>query len=203
LTLTIVQYPEDPSPKQLERWRYELERQCGMTCLPETGVNTTSWSKTWHTGQVGILDARVRDQTWASLLQGKSPVSGDCVFVKIIASGSVVISQHGDERVFPAGSMLTVDAAWPFQERFLGSTRLIALRMPKQALKARGYAYGSGRIIIPEMSSPDVTFLRDMVICIADQKEPPSPKFRETLGEQTLDMMDTLLSNSTGSVVSG
>jgi AraC-like DNA-binding protein len=152
---------------------------------------------------VGVLDARVRDQTWVSLLQGKCPVSEDCVFVKVIASGSVVFSQHGEERTFPVGSVLTVDGAWPFQERFLGSTRLVALRMPKQALKARGYAYGSRRIIVPELSSPDVTFLRDLLICVAGQMELPSLQIRERVGEQTLDMMETLLSYQTGSLVSG
>jgi AraC-like DNA-binding protein len=75
--------------------------------------------------------------------------------------------------------------------------------MPKQALKARGYPYGSRRIIVPQLSSPDVTFLRDMVICVANQMEPPSLQFRERVGEQTLDMMETLLGDSIGSLVSG
>jgi AraC-like DNA-binding protein len=203
LTLAIVEYPANPSSKQQERWRHEFENQCGMTCPSDLGENFTSWSKTWHAGQVGVLDARVRDQTWTSLLQGKCPVSEDCVFVKVIASGSVVISQHGEERTFPVGSVLTVDGAWPFQERFLGSTRLVALRMPKQALKERGYAYGSRRIIVPELSSPDVAFLRDLLICVAGQMELPSLKIRERVGEQTLDMMETLLRCQTGSLVSG
>ncbi|CAB3751693.1 helix-turn-helix transcriptional regulator [Paraburkholderia solisilvae] len=203
MTLAIVEYPENPSPTQQERWRYEFESQCGMTCQSDPGESFRSWSKTWHAGQVGILDARVRDQTWASLLQGKCPVSEDCVFVKVIASGSVVISQHGEERTFPVGSVLAVDGGWPFQERFLGSTRLVALRMPKQALKVRGYAYGSRRIIVPEQSSPDVTFLRDLFVCFAGQTELPGPQFRERVGEQTLDMMETLLGDATGSLISG
>jgi AraC-like DNA-binding protein len=201
VTLAIVEYPANPSSKQREKWKYEFENQCGMTCVPDPGENSTSWSKTWYAGQVGILDARVRDQTWTSLFQGKSPVGDDCVFVKVIASGSVVISQHGEERMFPAGSVLTVDAAWPFQERFLGSTRLVAFKMPKQALKARGYAYGSRRIIVPELSSPDVAFLRDLLLCAADRTDVPSLHFREKVGEQTLDMMETLLRDAAGSVV--
>ncbi|GAB2922634.1 transcriptional regulator FeaR [Paraburkholderia jirisanensis] len=152
---------------------------------------------------MGFLDARVTDQTWVSLLRGKRPASEDCVFVKVIASGSVIISQHGEDRTFPASSVLTVDGAWPFKERFLGSTRLIALRMPKQALKARGYAYGSRRIIVPDLSCPDVAFLRDLLICIAGQMELPSLPFRERVGEQTLDMMETLLSDPINSLVSG
>jgi AraC-like DNA-binding protein len=136
-------------------------------------------------------------------MQGKSPVSEECVFVKFIASGSLVVSQHGDEKKYPAGSVLTVDGAWPFQDRFLDSTRLVALKLPKQALKARGYPYGSRRIIVPHLSSPDVIFLRDMVICFANQMEPPSLPFRERVGEQTLDMMETLLSDSANSLVSG
>jgi AraC-like DNA-binding protein len=152
---------------------------------------------------VGFLDARVRDQTWGSLLHGKSPVSEDCVFVKVVASGSVVISQHGEERVFPEGSVLTVDGAWPFQDRFLGPVRLVALKMPKQALKARGYPYGSRRIVVPELQSPDVTFLRDLVICMAGRMELPGLQLREKVGEQTLDVMETLLGDSTCSLVCG
>jgi len=174
-----------------------------MTCPPDLGENFACWSKTWHAGQVGFLEARVTDQIWASLMRGKCPSSEDCVFAKIVASGSVVISQHGEERTFPTGSVLTVDGAWPFRERFLGSTRLIALRMPKQALKARGYVYGSRRIIVPDLSSPDVTFLRDLLVCVAGRMELPSPPFCERVGEQTLDMMETLLGNSTASLVSG
>jgi AraC-like DNA-binding protein len=75
--------------------------------------------------------------------------------------------------------------------------------MPKQALKERGYLYGSRRVIVPEPSSPDVTFLRNLLICVADQIEPPSQQFREKLCEQMLDMMDALLGDSTGSVMSG
>lgn len=203
VTLTIVEYPANPSADQVERWRYDFENQCGMTCPHDLGKHSTCRSRTWYAGQVGILDAHVRDQTWVSLMQGKSPVSEDCVFVKVIASGSLVISQHGDEKMFPAGSVLTVDGAWPFQDRFTGSTRLIVLKLPKQALKARGYPYGSRRIIVPPLSSPDVTFLRDMVICFANQMEPPSLLFRERVGEQTLDMMETLLSDSADYLVSG
>lgn len=203
LTLTIVEYPANPSSKQQEKWRYEFENQCGMTCPSDFAENFACWSKTWYAGQVGILDSRVRCQTWASLMQGKSPVGEDCVFVKVVASGSLVISQHGDERVFPSGSVLTVDGAWPFQDRFPGSSRLVALKVPKQALKARGYPYGSRRIIVPQLSSPDVTFLRDLLLCVANQMEPPSLRFRERVGEQTLDMMETLLGDSTDSLVSG
>ncbi|CAB3745977.1 AraC family transcriptional regulator [Paraburkholderia humisilvae] len=201
MTLAIVEYPANSSSTQQETWRYEFEKQCGMTA--DLGENSSSWTKTWYAGQVGVLDARVTDQTWASLLQGKSAVSEDYVFVKVIARGSVLISQHGEERMFPVGSVLTVDGAWPFRDLFFGSTRLIALKVPKQALKARGYAYGSRRITAPELSSPDVTLLRDLVICFAAQMELPSPPFREKVGEQTLDMMETLLGDSTGSVVSG
>jgi hypothetical protein len=32
-------------------------------------------------------------------------------------------------------------------------------------------------------------------------REPPSPQFREKLGEQMLDMMEVLLRNTTGSAV--
>ncbi|GAB7522888.1 AraC family transcriptional regulator [Paraburkholderia sp. 2C] len=201
MTLAIVEYPANPSSTQRERWRYEFENQCGMTADP--GENSTSWTKTWYAGQVGVLDARAKDQTWVSLSQGKSPVSEDCVFVKVIASGSVVISQHGEERVFPEGSVLTVDGAWSFQDRFLSSARIVALKIPKQALKARGYPHGSRRIVVPELESPDVTFFRDLVICMAGRMELPGLQFREKVGEQTLDMMETLLGGSTGSVVSG
>jgi AraC-like DNA-binding protein len=203
LTLTIVEYPANPSSQEQEKWKYEFESQCGMTCLPDQGENFTSWTKTWYAGQVGILDARTKDQAWASMMQGKSPVGEDCVFVKVIVSGSLVISQHGDERVFPVGSVLTVDGAWPFQDRFPGSTRLVALKVPKQALKARGYPYGSRRIIVPQLSSPDVIFLRDLMICAANQMEPPSLQFGQRVGEQTLDMMETLLGDSDGSLMSG
>jgi AraC-like DNA-binding protein len=202
VTPIIVEYPAHASPEQREKWKLELENQCGMTCPFDPGEHTSALSKTWYAGQVGILDSRVKDQTRVSLLPGKHPISEDSMFVLVVASGSLVISQHGEERTFTAGSVLTVDPAWSFEDRFMGSTRLVALRLPKPALKARGYIYGSRRIMVPEQSS-DVTFLRDMLICIAENRELPSLPFREKLGEQILDMMEALLQNTTGSAVSG
>jgi AraC-like DNA-binding protein len=203
VTLTVVEYPAHASPEQREKWKLELENQCGMTCPSDPGEHSAARSKTWYAGQVGILDSRVKDQTRVSLHPGKHPVSEDSMFVLIIASGSVVISQHGEERTFTVGSVLALDPAWLFEERFVGSTRLVALKLPKPALKARGYIYGSRRIMVPEQSSSDVTFLRDLLICIAEKRELPSPQFQEKLGEQTLDMMEALLQNRTRSAVSG
>jgi AraC-like DNA-binding protein len=203
VTLTVVEYPAHASREQREKWKLELENQCGMTCLSDPGEHSAARSKTWYAGQVGILDSHVKDQTRVSLLPGKHPISEDSMFVLIIASGSVIISQHGEERTFTAGSVLTLDPAWSYGGRFVGSTRLVALKLPKPALKARGYIYGSRRIMVPEQSSSDVTFLRDMLICMAENRELPSPQFREKLGEQTLDMMDALLQNTAGCAVCG
>jgi AraC-like DNA-binding protein len=202
VTLTIVEYPAHASPEEREKWKLALENQCGMTCPSDPGEHSAARSKTWYAGQVGVLDSRVKDQTRVSLLPGKHPISEDSLFVMIIASGSLVISQHGEERTFTTGSVLMLDPAWSFEDRFVGSTRLVALRLPKPALKARGYLYGSRRITVPEQSSSDVTFLRDMLIGIAENREPPSPQFREKLGEQMLDMMEVLLRNTTGSAAS-
>ncbi|QYD67081.1 AraC family transcriptional regulator [Paraburkholderia edwinii] len=202
MTPTIVEYPAHASPEQREKWKLELENLYGLTCPSDPEEHSAAWSKSWYAGQVGVLDSRVKDQTRVSLPPGKHPISEDSMFVVIIASGSVVISQHGEERTFTAGSVLTLDPAWSYGGRFVGSTRLVALRLPKLALKARGYIYGSRRIMVPEQSSSDVTLLREMLISIAESRELPSPQFREKLGEQMLDMTEALLQNTTGSAVS-
>lgn len=192
----IVEYPPNASPEQIDRWRSEIEDQCGMTCISAPRKNSTSWSRGWRIGKVGALDARVSAQTWAPLFQGKRSVNENGMFVKIVTRGSVVVSQNNEELKISAGGIMTVDPAWPFEEHFLTGTRIIALKLPRAELKARGYPYGLRRIIVADVLLPDVSFFRDFLIRIADKKELLSDTFRVRLGEQILDMINILLQNT-------
>jgi AraC-like DNA-binding protein len=203
MTATVVEYASGSSRDEEEKWRHEIEKQCAMNCVPEPGKNSSSWSRTWCLGEIGVLDAHVTFQTWSTVAANRYPSREDSVFVKIVTGGSLVISQHNEETTVPVGGIVTVDPTWPYSQRFSAATRLIGLKLPRQALKARGYPYESHRILAPDMLSADVTFLRNLLIHVAEQKELPSMAFRERMGEQALDMMDVLLQNPTAPRASG
>jgi AraC-like DNA-binding protein len=203
MAVTVIEYSSEFSRYEEEKWRHEIEKQCAMKCVPEPEKNSSSWSRTWCLGEVGLLDACVAFQTWSPVDGKRYPSREDSVFVKIVTGGSLVILQHNEEITVPAGGVVTVDPTWPYTQYFSSATRLIGLKLPRQALKARGYPYESHRVVAPDLLSADVIFLRNLLIHVAEQKDLPSAAFREKMGEQTLDMMDVLLQNPTAHRASG
>jgi AraC-like DNA-binding protein len=185
------------SPKEHRQWIEAVEQQCGMECRvwPEHSALSRAESsfKLWFVGAVGVLDKHIERQTWTPVFRGNHSFHDDGVFVKIVTSGSVVFRQHGHDQLFGVGSIAVIDPLWTFDEHFEDYTRVVALKLPKRALRERGFVHESQRIIVPDVRSPDVSFVRDFLLCMAGQLCPPSQPVRQRLGQQCLDLMDVIL----------
>jgi AraC-like DNA-binding protein len=149
-----------------DRWSDAISTQYGMNGMTDPVRSANSRTQGWFAGEVGILEVDLGAQHWSPLGAESAAWPGEHLFLKLVTSGSMVIGQHGEERAFGPGSMVLIDPARAFTEQFVERTRLIAMRIPKQAMRARGFRYSLSTLVVPD------------------------------LGEQVLDLMDVIVNGS-------
>jgi AraC-like DNA-binding protein len=179
-----------------DRWSDAISTQYGMNGMTDPVRSANSRTQGWFAGEVGILEVDLGAQHWSPLGAESAAWPGEHLFLKLVTSGSMVIGQHGEERAFGPGSMVLIDPARAFTEQFVERTRLIAMRIPKQAMRARGFRYSLSTLVVPDLDSPDVRAVRDFLLCVAKQAGVPSLRTRERFGEQVLDLMDVIVNGS-------
>jgi AraC-like DNA-binding protein len=179
-----------------DRWANAISTRYGMNCMTDPIRSVNSRVRSWFAGEVEILEIDLTCQRCSPVGETAACWPGDHLFLKLVTSGSVLIGQHGEQRAFGPGSMVLMDPARSFTDEFVERTRLIAMRIPKQAMRARGLRHSLSTLVVPDLASPDVLAVRDFLLCVVKQAGVPSPRTRERFGEQVLDLMDVILNGS-------
>jgi AraC-like DNA-binding protein len=197
LTDTVIGNDWADSLTERMQWIETVEQQCGMACQIRPTVGSLRGAapsfKLWFAGEVGVLDKCFESQIWSPVFRGNHSFHDDGLFVKLVVSGSVVFRQHGHDQTFKAGSLLVIDPSWTFEEHVDRYTRVVALKIPKRALRERGFLHESQRIIVPDIHLPDVSYVRDFLLGLAGQACTVSASMRQRLGQQCVDLMDVIL----------
>ncbi|MDM0065065.1 AraC family transcriptional regulator [Variovorax sp. J31P207] len=146
----------------------------------------------WTLGPIGIIRSDLAALE-PSPVEDIDPGQGDCVYFKLITSGYVLVEQGSRLHRFDAGSMFALDPAEAFIESVPEQSSIIALRIPKHLLQARGWKSSLGGLISPDMHPSDAAAIGDLVACIANQSNLPNPDMRSWLGDQLLHIVDVVL----------
>ncbi|WP_409518806.1 helix-turn-helix domain-containing protein [Paraburkholderia sp. LEh10] len=143
----------------------------------------------WNLGQVELLCVELAHQSLSPIAELSEPY----LFVKLIETGSMVLEQNGQVRRFEAGSMVLVDPAKPYRQIFAERAQMIAVRIPKSALKERGFRHDLRGLVVPDIATSDVRAIGDVISGVARQNGSTSTNMRRRQGEQLLDLVDILI----------
>lgn len=182
----------DPSKDTGAHWLEVMQREHGLHCKLHPNLSRGSSVAGWTLGSIGIIRSELAALE-LSPVGGNDPAQGECVYFKLITSGYVVVEQSGRLYRFDAGSMFALDPAEAFIESVPEKSSIIALRIPKHLLQARGWKSSLGGLITPDMHPSDTAAIGDLVECIANQSNLPNPDMRNWLGDQLLHIVDVVL----------
>lgn len=173
------------------QWREVLEKVYGLNCERHPGPSCEVEIDRREIGEVCVAEVRMSAQTLAP--RRKMEQTEDQLYLKLVVNGTARFEQNGEQRRFAAGSLVIVDPAAPFLEYVEEDTRLVVVTCPKPALRERGYPSHFNHWLAPDVQSPDVQTVHDMVRVIASRGGGLAEQTRTLLGAQLLDLMDVLL----------
>lgn len=177
------------------QWREILERRYGLNCERQGRHACEVSIDMRDVGEVQVADVRMSAQTLAP--RRKMEPAEDQLYLKLVVSGTANFEQNGERRRFAAGSLVIVDPATPFVEHVEESTELIVVTCPKAALRERGYQSHFRHWLAPDVQSPDVQTVQDIVRLIASRHRRLAEQTRTLLGAQLVDFMEVLLNADT------
>ncbi|MGJ7506369.1 AraC family transcriptional regulator [Variovorax sp. GT1P44] len=182
----------DPTVDAGAQWLDVMYRDHGLHCRLDPHASQGSTVVGWMLGPVGITRAEFSALALSPVDKADS-WQAECIYFKLITSGYVVVEQDGQLHRFDAGSMLALDPAQGFVETVPEQSSLIALRIPKHLLQERGWKPSLGGLIVPDMHPSDTAAIGELIQCIANQSNMPSPDMRNWLGGQLLHLVDVVL----------
>ncbi|WP_298283155.1 helix-turn-helix domain-containing protein [Acidocella sp.] len=174
-----------------EQWCEALNRDYALGCARPRGIAFASGISMGEVGGLRVADVSMSPQTLRPHCRQRA--EEDVLMVKMIAEGEAVFERDGEQRRLGAGGLIIVDPAQPFQEHVPAHARLLVVNAPKAALRERGYRYRLNRWLAPDITSPDVRLVQDMIRLIAAHGPALNPEMRTRLGCQLLDLMDVIL----------
>jgi AraC-like DNA-binding protein len=176
-------------------WSDILATRYGLHCTCDAHRSVNSTVKSWSLGNVAIARLDLTAQRFSPVREHHPNWPGNYLFVKAITAGYIDVEQEGQARRAGAGSILLLDPNRMFVESLPEPTQLVALQIPKDKLRERGFRHFLNGALIPDMKSPDVRAMSELIHCVGNQAD-ASPQFRRRVGEQLLDLMDIILADS-------
>jgi AraC-like DNA-binding protein len=180
-------------------WSGMMLNDCGLHCECDRLRSAGSFIKRWMLGHVEVCRVDLSAHVLSPAGESESSPQAEWLFVKLVKAGDITVEQAGHRRRFDAGSMLAFDPARGFIESIPERAQMVVLRIPKARLRERGLPHSLRGVLACNMRSPDVVAASELIHCIADQADAPSPVLRSHLGEHLLDLMHVILTDQSDS----
>lgn len=181
-------------------WRDVLEKSYGLHCETRPGHRCEVDLDARDVGEIRIAEVRMSGQTISP--RCRMEPAEDQVYTKLVLGGVAMFEQNGERHLVTPDSLIVIDPGRPFVECVDASTRMIVVTCPKSALRERGYISHFKHWVAPDMASPDVRVVQDMVRLIASSRHGLRDSTREMLGTQLLDLVEVLTRVGTGTPIS-
>jgi AraC-like DNA-binding protein len=174
-------------------WLEQMAIQAGMAGQVDATRANGATIQGWQLGSIGVVQAWMSGVCLTPLRAGVHAVHEECLYLKILTQGRLTLTQHGETVAMAAGMAVLIDPAWPFEEDFGDGAALTVMRIPRQALRARGLQHALNRPVIPDVQRADPAAVRDFALFAAGLGPARGAALRRQLGEQCLDLLDVLL----------
>ncbi|MFC0572407.1 AraC family transcriptional regulator [Paraburkholderia solisilvae] len=113
--------------------------------------------------------------------------------ITVVTRGTMLVESESGLREFNAGDAVLLDPSVPCKQVFIEPVDLVVLCFSKNVLQERGLRHQVQGFFAPNMESPDVRAVIDLIVAVAAQKGAPSSQVRRRQGEHFLDVVDLFL----------
>jgi AraC-like DNA-binding protein len=179
-------------------WLDQMAVQAGMAGQVDATRPNGARIRGWQLGSIGVVQARMSGICLSPVRDGARALHEEFLYLKILTQGSLGLTQHGETVSMAAGTAVLIDPAWAFEEHFGDRAALTVMRIPRQALRARGLQHALSRPVIPDVQRADPAAVRDFLLSVAGLGARPGAALRRQLGEQCLDLLGVLLEDGRG-----
>jgi AraC-like DNA-binding protein len=177
-------------------WSVVMSRRYGLGCKFESGQTSDSVVSDWTAGAIRVINFDLAGQVLTPIPGSGHAWQEESMFLKVVRQGTLTVEQHGTIRQFGRGSMFLINPSYGFSESVRGPTLFDTLSIPKQALRDRGLRDNFLDVHVPDIEMPDVAAIRDFVLFMVLQTSAASERLRQRLGEQFVDLLDTVLDDT-------
>lgn len=182
-------------------WADAVAKQHGMRCHARDHGIKGAELRAWSLGDINALEARVGGCRITPASDSRDAFPENSLILKIFIEGSAVLEQAGKTSRVMRGALVLIDPSQDFEEIFEGDVHISTLVLPKRLLKNRGVPSTINGHITPDMSQPEMMFVRDMLYGIIRHSAHVSTEFAERLQKQVLDFIDVIIAASGPSIV--
>ncbi|CAB3771503.1 hypothetical protein LMG29739_06052 [Paraburkholderia solisilvae] len=179
----------DNLPRSLELWRDESLNRFGMFCEFQRTRLPTGTLKLWDLGEAKMVNTKISNIS----LQPTRGAWEPFLYVKVVISGSMVIEQDRSLKRFSAGDIALVDCRYPYSQRFVEPTHMVALRVPETSFKERGLRYRLRGLVAVDMTSTDAHAVAASIANVGRQGGETSAALRSRQGAQLIELLDFIV----------
>jgi len=181
----------DPACRRL--WTTMMLNTYGMDCQFGTSGHADSIVEESALGSLLALDIQMTNQRVSPVLHDSACWNGEHLFLNVVKNGSISIVQNGSMRTFGPNSLVLMDPLHPYAATF-DKTAFGVLRISREDLKVRGLPYSFRDVLGCDMSSPDISAVRDFVLFLVQESSSMSSALGIRLSHHCMDLMDVILS---------
>lgn len=174
----------------LPSWQEILAKSYGLRCDNYASHSFGASITVQEVGEIKIADVRMRTLEIES--KSRPSYSEDVLLLKLLVCGSAVFEQGSKQRRFSSGSLIVIDPSHPFTETIDNDAQMVVVTCPKASLRDRGYRHALNRWVAPNLLSPDVRVIQDLISIIALHGANVQNETKERLSQQLLDMFDVV-----------
>jgi AraC-like DNA-binding protein len=150
------------------------------------GDSVGSVAQNWSVGKLELICLEVSNVSLAPIPERVEPY----LFLKMIKSGAMFIEADGRMQRFGPGSIVLTDPTTGYIQHFAEQSQVVALRVPRDSLRERGFRVRLPGVLAPDMALPDVRAVGSVVCSINQQNGNTSARVRQRQGEHVLDLLN-------------
>ncbi|CAB3770708.1 AraC family transcriptional regulator [Paraburkholderia solisilvae] len=177
-----------------DEWIETLSDRCGVRCTVDGDAPRNACVKRWQTGPLRLADVELAHHRLVPIRN--SPAYEDQLLFKVVCSGSLTIESKGEQRRLERGDMVLVDPRVSFSESFAASTRIVALHIPKLALRERALRDQVGNLYTPNVECADTRAIREFVLFMAREARTVSRGLLDRFGDHCLELLVSMLDDA-------
>ena len=174
-----------------DAWRERFTNKYGLDCQFLDGNPAGMHVTSWRLGKVGITSARLTNLCLLPMRDDVLPR----MKMTIVMQGTMHVESQGRLRTFNAGDAVLTDSSSSCRQNFIEPAELLTLCFMKETLDERGLRYEGHGIVAPDVTSPDVRAVIDLIAGVAAQKGTPSLELRRRQGDHFVDLLELFLQN--------
>jgi AraC-like DNA-binding protein len=184
----------DGQPLDKSAWVDAVHGCNGLECRLDDVGRAGSIVRGWSAGELSVFSSHLAWQSISGNAQYSH--SSEHVYLKIVRQGTLIVESNGEAKVLTEGGVVLVDPVAGFTDRYLESTHLTIVSIPRHLLYGEDGFRFFPNPVIADGTVQDIGAVRDCLVFGLERTARSSEKTRSLLGAQCLGLVEIFLQSA-------